>query len=97
MLWAFSRIRSAGCLFIMVACFAAISAGGARAESPAVYMQRVQNELIVAQKSGGVAQFANVLRQHMDVPGIGLTALGPHARTLPKDERPAYYLSLIHI
>lgn len=96
MLWAFSRIRSAGCLAILVACFAAISAGGARAESPAVYMQRVQNELIVAQKSGGVAQFANVLRQHMDVPGIGLTALGPHARTLPKDERPAYYNGMIN-
>ncbi len=96
MWWAFSRIRSAGCLIVFVACFAAISAGGARAESPAVYMQRVQNELIVAQKSGGVAQFANVLRQHMDVPGIGLTALGPHARTLPKDERPAYYNGMIN-
>jgi len=96
MWWAFSRIRSAGCLVVFAACFAAISANGARAESPAVYMQRVQNELMVAQKSGGVAQFANVLRQHMDVPGIGLTALGPHARTLPKDERPAYYNGMIN-
>ena len=94
--WAFSRISSAACLAVFAACFAVISAGGARAESPAVYMQRVQNELMVAQKSGGVAQFAQVLRSHMDVPSIGLTALGPHARTLPKSERPAYYNGMIN-
>ena len=94
--WAFSRISSAACLAAIAACFAVISAGGARAESPAVYMQRVQNELMVAQRSGGVAQFAQVLRSHMDVPNIGLTALGPHARTLPKAERPAYYNGMIN-
>lgn len=94
--WAFSRISSAACLAIFAACFAVFAAGGARAESPAVYMQRVQNELMVAQRSGGVAQFAQVLRNHMDVPSIGLTALGPHARTLPKSERPAYYNGMIN-
>ena len=32
----------------------------------------------------------------MDVAGIGLTALGPHARTLPKSERPTYYSGMIN-
>jgi phospholipid transport system substrate-binding protein len=80
----------------VIACYAATTAGGAWAESPAIYMQRVQNELLAAQKTGGVAAFGNVLRQHMDVPGIGLTALGPHVRTLPKDERPSYYNGMIN-
>jgi phospholipid transport system substrate-binding protein len=67
----------------------------AYAEAPATYMQRVQNELIAAQRSGSSAAFQNVLRKHMDVPSIGLTALGEHARTLPKTERPAYYNGMI--
>ena len=95
--WAFStRIRSASWLLILAACFAGLSTGAARAESPAVYMQRVQNELISAQKQGGISAYANVLRQHMDVQNIGLTALGPHARTLPKTDRPAYYNGMIN-
>lgn len=95
--WAVSRrIRSAGWLLALAACFAGFSAAGARAESPAVYMQRVQNELMYAQRQGGVSAYANVLRRHMDVPNIGLTALGPHARTLPKTERPAYYSGMIN-
>lgn len=65
------------------------------AKSPAAYMQRVQNELMAAQRSGGTAAFSNVLRKHMDVPSIGLTALGEHAQTLPKTERPAYYNGMI--
>jgi phospholipid transport system substrate-binding protein len=91
-----ARVRSAGWLLAVIACFAATTASGAWAESPAIYMQRVQNELLAAQKTGGVAAFGNVLRQHMDVPGIGLTALGPHVRTLPKDERPSYYNGMIN-
>jgi phospholipid transport system substrate-binding protein len=67
----------------------------AHAEAPATYMQRVQNELMSAQRSGSSAAFQNVLRKHMDVPSIGLTALGEHARTLPKTERPAYYNGMI--
>ena len=59
-------------------------------------MQRVSNELITAQRSGSVSAFANVLRKHMDVTSIGLTALGPHASTLPKTERPAYYNGMIN-
>jgi phospholipid transport system substrate-binding protein len=95
--WGFAkRVRSAAWLLILFACFAAFSAGGARAETPAVYMQRVQNELMYAQRQGGVSAYANVLRRHMDVQNIGLTALGPHARTLPKTDRPAYYNGMIN-
>jgi phospholipid transport system substrate-binding protein len=79
----------------MFACFAGLTTGTARAESPAAYMQRVQNELIAAQRDGSVTAFSDVLRKHMDVPGVGLTALGPHARTLPKSERPSYYNGMI--
>lgn len=75
---------------------AVLFSGAARAESPAVYMQRVQNELISAQRSGSMSAFAQVLRAHMDVPAVGLTALGPHARKLPKDDRPAYYNGMIN-
>ena len=73
-----------------------LAAGQAQAESPSTYMQRVANELISAQRAGTVSAFANVLRKHMDVPSIGLTALGPHAQTLPKSERPAYYNGMIN-
>lgn len=92
-----TRARPGVWLFAIIACFAGLfPAAGARAESPAVYMQRVQNELLAAQRDGGVAAFGNVLRQHMDVPGVGLTALGPHARTLPKADRPTYYNGMIN-
>lgn len=71
------------------------SSGSAHAESAAAYMQRVQNELIAAQRARSGTSFASVLRKHMDVPSIGLTALGEHARSLPKAERPAYYSGMI--
>jgi phospholipid transport system substrate-binding protein len=80
----------------MIVCVAATTATTAHAESPAAYMQSVQNELIAAQRTGGVVAFSDVLRKHMDVPNIGLTALGPHARTLPKAERPSYYNGMIN-
>lgn len=89
------QARSAFWLLAMIASFAGLTAGAARAESPAAYMQRVQNELLAAQRNGSVTAFSDVLRKHMDVPGIGLTALGPHARTLPKAERPGYYNGMI--
>lgn len=83
--------------FLALATVAAafMSVGAARAESPAAYMQRVQNELMAAQRSGSSTAFSNVLRKHMDVPSIGLTALGEHARTLPRSDRPAYYNGMI--
>lgn len=71
------------------------AAAPARAESPATYMQRVQNELIGAQRTGSSAAFQNVLRRHMDVPSIGLSALGEHARALDKGDRPAYFNGMI--
>jgi phospholipid transport system substrate-binding protein len=92
--WA--RARFACWMLAIVACFVAPQVSAARAESPAAYMQSVQNELLDAQRRGGVTAFSDVLRKHMDVPGIGLTALGPHARTLPKSERPNYYNGMIN-
>ena len=78
--------------------FAALlsSSGAARAETPASYMQRVANELVAAQRAGGVASYANVLRKHMDVPSIGLAALGEHVNALPKTDRPAYFNGMIN-
>ena len=67
----------------------------AHAESPGTYMQRVSNELIAAQRAGSVSAFGAVLRRHMDVAPIGLTALGPHAQALPKSDRPAFYNGMI--
>lgn len=93
-LW--TRTRSACWLLAMIVCAAALTTNTARAESPAAYMQGVQNELIAAQRTGSVTAFSDVLRKHMDVPGIGLTALGPHARTLPKAERPSYYNGMVN-
>ena len=91
-----TRARFACWMLAIVACFVGPQVGAARAESPAAYMQSVQNELLAAQRTGGVVAFSDVLRKHMDVPGIGLTALGPHARTLPKSERPSYYNGMIN-
>jgi phospholipid transport system substrate-binding protein len=72
------------------------AATAARAEAPGAYMQRVMNELMAAQRSGSASAFSGVLRKHMDVPSIGLTALGPHAKTLPKSDRPAYYSAMLN-
>lgn len=68
----------------------------AHAETPAGYMQRVMKELVAAQRTRSISAFATVLRSHMDVPGVGLTALGPHARTMPKADRPAYFNAMIN-
>ena len=73
-----------------------ISTAAANAETPASDMQRVANELIAAQRAGSVSAYASVLRKHMDVPSIGLTALGQHASTLPKADRPAYFNGMIN-
>ena len=80
----------------LILAFLAVTAGAARAEAPATYMQRVANELISAQRGGSVSAYANVLRKHMDVPSIGISALGPHAQALPKSDRPAYYNGMIN-
>jgi phospholipid transport system substrate-binding protein len=79
----------------LLICISTMSATSARAEAPATYMQRVQNELIAAQRAGSVSAYSSVLRRHMAVAPIGLTALGPHAKTLSKAERPAFYNGMI--
>ena len=80
---------------VLTACLLLMAATTARAEAPGTYMQRVSNELIAAQRAGSVSAFSNVLRRHMAVPSIGLTALGPHAAALPKADRPAFYNGMI--
>ncbi|MFN0218177.1 MAG: ABC transporter substrate-binding protein [Hyphomicrobium sp.] len=91
-----SLAPAAGIFSVAFACLAMFVATPARAEAPSQYMQRVMNELIAAQRSRSISAFGNVLRKHMDVPGVGLSALGPHARTLPKADRPAYYSAMIN-
>lgn len=90
-----SWVRTLLIVPLVAATMLATLASGARAESAATYMQRVQNELIAAQRAGSVSAFSAVLRRHMAVSSIGLTALGPHAAALPKSERPAFYNGMI--
>jgi phospholipid transport system substrate-binding protein len=87
-----SRLASAllGLLVVMSA------PGAARAEQAAAYMQRVANDLVAASRSGSQATFGTVLRSHADLPGIGLTALGSYANSLPKTDRPAYYNGMVN-
>jgi phospholipid transport system substrate-binding protein len=66
------------------------------AEAPALYMQRVANELIAASKTGSENDFATAIRSHADVPTIALTALGSYAQSLSKSDRPAYYAGMIN-
>jgi phospholipid transport system substrate-binding protein len=67
-----------------------------RKETPAGYMKRVGNELLLASRSGSVSQLAMVLNSNADVPSIGLNALGDYARSLPKADRPLYYNGMIN-
>ena len=90
------RLRALASLPLVWAAMLAITALPAHAEAPATYMQRVSNELIAAQRTGSVSAFSTVLRRHMAVSSIGLTALGPHAATLPKTDRPAFYNGMIN-
>ena len=88
--------RSVVGLPVVAAALIMLVSPSAHAESAATYMQRVSNELVAAQRAGSVSAFSSVLRRHMAVPSIGLTALGPHAATLPKSERPAFYNGMIN-
>lgn len=83
---------------MILAALALLSFGsaGARAESVAAYMQRVQKELVAAQRSNSKSAYAAVLRSHMDVPYVSLSALGAsYAAALPKAERPKFYNGVI--
>jgi phospholipid transport system substrate-binding protein len=68
----------------------------ARKETPAAYMKRIGNELLLASRSGSVSQIAMVLSANADVPSIGLNALGDYARSLPKSDRPLYYNGMVN-
>jgi phospholipid transport system substrate-binding protein len=68
----------------------------ARKETPAAYMKRVGNELLLASRAGSVSQIAMVLSANADVPSIGLNALGDYARSLPKSDRPLYYNGMVN-
>jgi len=73
-----------------------VASAVARAEAPATYMQRVANELVGASRTGSAVAFANVIRQHADVPTIGIASLGSYARSLPLAERPTYYSGMVN-
>jgi phospholipid transport system substrate-binding protein len=68
----------------------------ARKESPAGYMKRVGNDLLLASRAGSVSQIAMVLSANADVQSIGLNALGDYARSLPKTDRPMYYSGMVN-
>lgn len=81
---------------LMVAWALLAGAPAAIAETAAGYMQRVANELVAASRTGSATSFATTIRNHADVPAIGLTALGAYAASLPKSERPHYYNGMIN-
>ena len=94
--WAFSARKLFVALALLPLAIGLFAPMEARAESVAAYVQRVQNELIAAQRSNSKTAYASVLRQHMDVPYVSLTALGgDYARALPKAERPNFYNGVI--
>ena len=93
---AYTILRALRAIPLLAVALILVAPRAAHAESPATYMQRVQNELLAAQRAGTINAFGTVLRSHMDVPSIGLTALGPHASTLPKSERPLYYKGMVN-
>lgn len=96
LLTALSRLASARTLLLAALVMTGIGSTAARAESVAAYMQRVQKELIAAQRSNSKAAYATVLRSHMDVPYVSLSALGAsYAAALPKAERPKFYNGVI--
>ena len=72
------------------------SAGMAVAETATAYMQRVANELVAASRAGSTVQFAAVIRNHADVPWLGLYSLGSYARTLPAADRPTYFNGMVN-
>lgn len=72
------------------------SAGAALAETATAYMQRVANELTNASRSGSTAQFAAVIRNHADVPWLGLYSLGSYSSTLSRTDRPTYFNGMVN-
>ena len=60
-----SLLRAIYLVPMLAAGFVALAPTTARAEAPATYMQRVQNELVAAQRAGSISAFSNVLRTAM--------------------------------
>lgn len=81
-------------LFLAVMVTSSASVVSARAESPAVFMQRVANELISATQSGSSAAIGKVITNYADVYSIGLSALGSYASRLKSSDRSAYHRGL---
>ncbi len=100
MTWVTTRAMSRRWPLVVLAIVSLMGAltvsSAARAEQAAAYMQRVANDLVAASRSGSQATFGTVLRSHADLPGIGLTALGSYANSLPKTDRPAYYNGMVN-
>lgn len=72
------------------------AASSANAESAARYMQRVANELIRAQRQGGEAAFARVIRSHADTRALGRYSLGNYSKRLRNEDREPYYSGMIN-
>lgn len=72
------------------------NAGMSLAETATAYMQRVANELVTASRSGSTAQFAAVIRNHADVPWLGLYSLGSYSSVLSRSDRPTYYNGMVN-
>ncbi|MEM1371644.1 MAG: ABC transporter substrate-binding protein [Pseudomonadota bacterium] len=87
--------RGAVLLALAVLIAAGAPSRAAFAEAPARFMQRVANELIAAQRSGGEAAFAKVIRRYADVPTIGLASLGTYRPRLRKQDRSSYYKGIV--
>ncbi len=93
-----SRPSFASVLLITIGLLIGAAPAPSRAEQPAAYMQRVANELLSAQRSGGAAgsNYAATIRNHADVNAIGMTALGSYGATLPKSDRPSYFNGMVN-
>lgn len=82
--------------FAAVGVWLVASAGASMAETATAYMQRVANELTAASRSGSTAQIAAVIRNHADVPWLGLYSLGSYSGTLPRSDRPTYFNGMVN-
>lgn len=86
-------LASLGALVVLMAS-AAIT--DARAEAPAIYMQRVANQLIAASRTGSQSAFAAALRSHGHLPTIGRYALGQYEpRLKSQEDKQLYYSAMV--
>lgn len=74
----------------------ALTATAGHAETAAAFMQRVSTDLLAANRTQSTTGFAAAIRRYGDVPGIGLSALGTYAGSLPRTDRPLYYNGMVN-